>query len=431
MCYALKDSSLDLIYTDYLDLLFKDSDKGFISLFKKNKSSVYQRHYKKELLNEAIEEYLSNDWNLDLYMSLNTFITPKRTLESLRYLNALFIDIDCYKMNMSKESVLYFIENDLYGTDIPIPTFIIDSGRGLYLVWLIDRVPSKAYPLWKALEHKFYNALKEFGADPKALDPTRVLRVPGSINSKSLTKVEILEYNPYRYTLQQLKEDYLPIIEKKVKEKKKQKRTIVNIYNSFTLHSARIKDLETLAELRNYSLEGTRELFLFLYRYYNELVSDKETALEKAIEMNNMFSKPLRISEVVGSTKTNYLGKYNYTNEKLVEVLDISEEEMKHMTTIISKAEKYKKNNERRKKERRNEKGLTKREEAKREKLINILKLDKLGKETHEIAKELNISTRTVRLYKKELNENAQLREELEKNFLKSKKLRKSIMKTK
>ncbi len=53
--------------------------------------------------------------------------------------------------------------------------------------------------------------------------------------------------------------------------------------------------------------------------------------------MDNMFSKHISASEVVSSTKINYLGKYNYINEKLVEALDISEEEMQHMTIIISK----------------------------------------------------------------------------------------------
>ena len=345
MCYALKDSSLDLIYTDYLDLLFKDSDKGFISLFKKNKSSVYQRHYKKELLNEAIEEYLSNDWNLDLYMSLNTFITPKRTLESLRYLNALFIDIDCYKMNMSKESVLYFIENDLYGTDIPIPTFIIDSGRGLYLVWLIDRVPSKAYPLWKALEHKFYNALKEFGADPKALDPTRVLRVPGSINTKSKTVVSILDEIDYIYDLREIQKEFLP--ELKPKEKKKGRLKKINyIYRERSLYYARIQDITKLCELREYDLRGHREVILFLYRYYLcSFTEDVQKALEDVLELNSMFIYPLKENEVIRATRSAekcYLDKnkeYKYKNDTLIEILEITEDEEIQMRTIISNRE--------------------------------------------------------------------------------------------
>ena len=417
MCLALESKELKLSYRDLIDLTYKENDKGFITLFKKNKKGIMQRHYRKDTIGTAIEGYVSGGWDLDLYTTLNTFVAPQRTIETLRYLNALYIDIDCYKMNMSKESVLFFLEEDLYGVDIPVPTFVVDSGRGLYLIWLIESVPSKALPLWKALQYKFYNALKQFGADPKALDPARVLRVIGSCNSKSFSNVEVLEYNPYRYTLKELKEEYLPFVEKKVqKEKPRKKRTIVNIYNPYTLALARIKDLEKLAELRNYNLEGMREIYLFLYRYYISIVEDQETALTKTLHMNNMLALPLRETEVIRDTKSNYIGKYNYSNSKLIEILEITDAEMDEMCTIVSKEKKYEKNNERRKKARRRN-GLTKREIAKREKMIQILKYINLGKQTHEISMKLDISKRTIQLYKKELEENIELREELQKEL--------------
>ncbi len=558
MCLALEPKELKLSYRDLIDLTYKENDKGFITLFKKNKKGIMQRHYRKDTIGTAIEGYVSGGWDLDLYTTLNTFVAPQRTIETLRYLNALYIDIDCYKMNMSKESVLFFLEEDLYGVDIPVPTFVVDSGRGLYLIWLIESVPSKALPLWKALQYKFYNVLKQFGADPRALDPARVLRVIGSCNSKSFSNVEVLEYNPYRYTLKELKEEYLPFVEKKVqkekprkkrtscnsksfsnvevleynpyrytlkelkeeylpfvekkvqKEKPRKKRTIVNIYNPYTLALARIKDLEKLAELRNYNLEGMREIYLFLYRYYISIVvvniynpytlalarikdleklaelrnynlegmreiylflyryyisivEDQETALSKTLHMNNMLALPLRETEVKRDTKSNYIGKYNYSNSKLIEILEITDAEMDEMCTIVSKEKKYEKNNERRKKARRtngfnysnsklieileitdaemdemctivskekkyeknNERrkkarrtnGLTKREIAKREKMIQILKYINLGKQTHEISIKLDISKRTIQLYKKELEENIELREELQKEL--------------
>ena len=61
------------------------------------------------------------------------------------------------------------------------------------MVWSIEKVPYKALSLWKAVQEYLYSQLKEFGADRKALDVTRILRVPGSINSKSGTRVTILE----------------------------------------------------------------------------------------------------------------------------------------------------------------------------------------------------------------------------------------------
>lgn len=50
-----------------------------------------------------------------------------------------------------------------------------------------------AIPLWDAVQRHINNALKEFGADANALDPTRVLRVVGTKNSKRQSTVGILD----------------------------------------------------------------------------------------------------------------------------------------------------------------------------------------------------------------------------------------------
>ena len=45
-------------------------------------------------------------------MILNFFNNRSRKLIHLKELKALYFDIDCYKMNLSKEAVKYFMEND-------------------------------------------------------------------------------------------------------------------------------------------------------------------------------------------------------------------------------------------------------------------------------------------------------------------------------
>ena len=105
------------------------------------------------------------------------------------------------------------LEADYFNKSIPRPNLIIDSGRGLYLIWLLNSVPSKALPLWKSIEEYLYSVLKPFGADRQALDPTRVLRVPGSINSKSKTIVKVIEQYDYIYDLREIQNEYLPELE--------------------------------------------------------------------------------------------------------------------------------------------------------------------------------------------------------------------------
>ncbi|MGU9279244.1 DNA-binding response regulator, partial [Clostridium perfringens] len=107
-----------------------------------------------------------------------------------------------------------------------------------------------------------------------------------------------------------------------------------------------IQDIIKLCELREYDLKGHRELILFLYRYYLcSFTEDIEKALNDVLELNSMFRQALSEREVIRATRSAercYLDKnkqYKYKNETLIELLEITEEEQKYMTIIISKKE--------------------------------------------------------------------------------------------
>ena len=72
-------------------------------------------------------------------ITLNTFYKTYRRIEYLRELNALFIDLDTYKTDFTKEQILMNLNENYFWKNIPTPNFIIDSGRGLYLIWLIKK----------------------------------------------------------------------------------------------------------------------------------------------------------------------------------------------------------------------------------------------------------------------------------------------------
>ncbi|WP_294667668.1 hypothetical protein, partial [uncultured Fusobacterium sp.] len=294
---------------------------------------------------------------------------------------------------------------DFYGTKIPQPNFLIDSGRGLYYVLLIEPVPSMAMPLWYAVQRYLYNELKEFGADANALDPTRVLRVVGTVNSKSNSNVEMLDMNNYQYTLREIQEEYLPEISEKREKKKGRPKKVVSLFNEYSLYHARILDIIKICELRNYDVKGHRELILFLYRYFTCcFIQDPEEALQKALELNSMFKEPLTEREVITDTKSAekaYIDKkYKYTNAKLIKILDITLEEQMYLKTIISGKEKYRRSAEeqkaKKKASRRNEKGLTKKQQELEDLKIKINKLKNKGNSVREIAKILGISKSKV-----------------------------------
>jgi hypothetical protein len=51
-----------------------------------------------------------------------------------------------------------------------------------------------ALPRWAAVQRQLNSAFKDFGADPFAMDAARVLRLEGSVNSKSGRVVRVLHY---------------------------------------------------------------------------------------------------------------------------------------------------------------------------------------------------------------------------------------------
>jgi len=396
---AIKLREIDKINIDesikHLKNLHKDS-QGYITVASKT-LEYSQWHYKREDLLERTEEIIND---INAYVSQNTFYRPQRRIENIKELRAIYIDIDCYNSKYTKEAVKYFLENDLYKSKIPIPNYLIDSGRGLYYVILIKPVPSMALPLWYAVQRYLYNILKPFGADANALDPTRVLRIVGTLNSKSGTCVKVLDKYDYEYSLKEIQKEYLPEIFEKKKGKGRPKK-MVSLFTEYGLYHARVLDIAKICELREYDVEGHREIILFLYRYYSAcFTEDAEEALRRALELNAMFKKPLPENEVIKDTKSasrayeNRL--YKYTNTKLIEILDITLDEQQHLKTIISGKEKYRRNakNQKanKKAKRRNENGLTNKQQELKDFKTKVKDLKSQGLSLRTIAKELDIS---------------------------------------
>ena len=343
----------------------------------------------------------------NIYITLNTFYKTYRRLECLKELNALFIDLDTYKTGFTKEQILMNLCENYFGKNVPIPNLIIDSGRGLCLIWLIKKVPSMALPLWKAAEEYLYKTLKEFGADRQALDATRILRVPGSINSKTHTEVKIIDNYDYLYELREIQNEYMPELSEKVSKKRGGPKKVKYIYRERSLYYARLQDIIKLCELREYDLKGQRELILFLYRYYLcYFTEDIEKSLNDTLELNNMFRQPLREKEVVSATKSaetvfkNQNKDYKYKNETLINLLQISDEEQREMKTIISKEEYKRRNNEYNKKkyrEKLKKSGKITKEEQMSQRRTKIKDLLAKGLVRKEICLQLDISIKTYK----------------------------------
>jgi len=397
--------------------MIPSKDKAFIPIAEKEFKQFIQWHYKYSNLPSLVGK-------IDNYMSMNTFWKTYRRLEYLKELTTIYVDIDYYNTNFSKEAVLFKLAQLIEEKKLPQPSIKIDSGRGLYVIWKIEQVPSQALPLWQTIENHFVDLLSEFGADPLAKDACRVLRVPGTINSKNNSSVGILEVIPELvYTLRGLQEEYLPTLkvltkeeveEKGVKKRSPNSNKLARLFNIYNLNYTRIIDLITLCELRSFNLPSQRELVLFLYRLWTNLFcEDKKTALDRTLELNSQFSYPLSACEATSATRSaekafdawesgetvKWQGRevrkgYNYTNKTLIDILGITQEEQIHMKTIIGTTEKYRRKNEKRTP--RNEVGLTSREQATQDRIKTIKSLHAKGMTQLEIAKTLGINQGTV-----------------------------------
>ena len=347
---------------------------GYITLARKVNGKFIQRHYKPEQLAEHLSECMGED----IYYSQQTFYKPQRRIENIRQLRSLYVDVDCQNMGYDPEWVVGKLELEQFRQTIPEPNLIIYSGRGLVLIWLIEPVPYKALPLWNSIQRYLLDQLKDVGSDPKAADASRIFRIAGSVNSNNGAKVHVEYRHDYRYDIRGIQYDYLPELTPKPKTEKKKrgrKKKIIHLFNTYSLNHARILDITKLVELRNYEVDGYREVICFLYRYWMCCFSnDTEDAYRQTKELNSTFTHPLPEKELKRATKSaekaykaksskeaNEMAKkrgypgagYNISNAKLIKWLDISQEEMVDLLTIINPAEKRRRDLERKEKKRR------------------------------------------------------------------------------
>ena len=407
------------------------TNNEYIALAKKHKK--WQQKF--TLLPNIWKDFVG--LNENSFATPNTFIAPKRQIESIGLLKALYADIDDHTHEFRFASVLYFFEEDFFGSRVPWPNAVVETGRGMHLYWLIEPLPPDKLPLWQLTQDFLLDALSDITdyfpqekvtVDKRVRDATRLLRLPGTLNTKTNTVVKLYQYDIERYSIEEILAEYFSDIdytkilrtnqvrkEKSSKNNNKSKLNVSKLFNAYTLHYSRLLDIAKLQELRDgycrvdgeLVTTGQRELMCFLYRYYSCLfLHDEEEALRQTLEFNKRFVEPLSENEVISATKSAEKAfkewqetgkrKYNYRNSTLIELLEITEEEQKHLKTIISTNEKYRRNNRRRWKERRGEDGMTKSEREKVETATKVLELKNKGMTQVQIARQLGINQSTV-----------------------------------
>ncbi|CEP45199.1 putative replication protein [[Clostridium] sordellii] len=446
------------------------NNTGYFSLNTKS-DRLYTRFLKDIPDYNLVMNYLSLQ---DLYVSLNSFYVPKRKIACVRQINCFGIDIDYYKIpkykNKTCSEMINIMRADGMFSDLE-PSFYEDSGQGLYIFYLIYDIPKQCIKTWNKTEKKLLEKFEKYGADKNAKDLARVLRLAGSINSKTGKRARLIlpKQEPVRYKLREITDIILPTLpytkeewlklkkerKKKKAEYKKQWEERVNkisyIFNPHSLNYKRMNDIQKLIELRANSIDGIRNTAFHLYSlfaFYTYGTTEHEKVWNNLKDLNNSLTEPLQEQElldiynsskeqglnyekILNEYNTNHLkenkvkylrqnGCYIYSNQSIIDKLQITENEMEKLNILIDYDEKL---NRKRAKYQENKDTINKiRREKYQEKLKKQGKMSKKeqlqiiyekikslrmeGLKNNDIAQALSLPTKTLKRHITYMNKN-------------------------
>lgn len=299
-------------------------------------SDLYDRLY-------PIEEF--KQWctqlrgETDVYFSLNSFYRKKKLASEVRHINAFCLDFDFYKLKRYEtyEPAAFYevIRRHLELT----PTAVVDSGRGLYVIYAFQHCSYHMDRLYHSVMKHFLKKFEKYGMDPRALNTTQVIRLPGTINSRTGRTVQVLESNDTAYTLQQLAKQ-LPWSKEKIsvhkKEGKKKRKVDWDLSKRRPYFDGYFKDFKTLIALRNRKreYEGYRETLLWIAREKATWLGYTiDESVQLANKLNEQFHHPLTAEQVEKQCRPSS-NRAGCNIDTIIDRLQITAEEQQHMKVL-------------------------------------------------------------------------------------------------
>lgn len=321
--------------------LFLNRDNSIKNITIMNQGAVTHQLY---LDSETIKDLYIRD-DRDYYITVNDLEAHRRESSDVIALNGFMVDIDYRDKGLTEQGALHLAYDIMKQKNIFQPSMIFSSGRGFWMIWKIETVVNGTTNItrtWRQIQSDLVNAFSGIGADPAVKAPNNLMRLPGSINQKNGRLTHLINYTGNEYTLRQ----FIDEISTYDAEKQPKRRTgkLNHLFNEYNLNLTRYHDIVKFIELRNFDIEGQRNILLFLARNFLNLAETPDA--DKLIaELNGKLIDPLTDKEL------SYLNKdskqYHYTNKRLIEVMDITPSEQRHMATIISSNERARRIKER------------------------------------------------------------------------------------
>ncbi|WJM91616.1 hypothetical protein QDY63_01450 [Pseudomonas brenneri] len=392
---------------------------------KQYKNGFEQKTIEVQNLKETLKSY---DSAVDCYITSNQFIFG-RSEAKLCNLVMLSCDLDTYKTekykNTTHDELIKDVKEICLLNSLPFPSTIMYSGNGYYLKWIFTE-KVKAFKVskehramlkapttvekWKIAQRVINKLFEDFGSDTKALDVARLLRLCGTINSKTGKRAELLETNEnhsFDYLLDVLKahttqEDQDGVLPKQKKpkvsqikpvklksavkslivindEKKQEPNKNFIAKNTRTLAKARYEDLLKLIEIRG-DVNGERMNFVFWicnfmsitgrmnYLEFEEQAKKIGDRIFKSTDwrFGDLSTLEDKIKEynlktIIKAGEKSYIPLYTPKNSTLISIFNITEDEQKILKTIIS-ADEIKRRDRERKTAIRRKKGMKEQE---------------------------------------------------------------------
>jgi len=302
----------------------------------------------------------------DCYAGLTLYYRNWRCASTVRWLPCCFVDLDCYKQGFTTDQAKAHLLEICRAHDIPEPTDITHTGRGLLARWELE--PVRAWPevvaTWNGIQAKLCDLFESIGADHGARDCARVSRPDGTINSKSGAMVHTVKGSGDAYTLEQMALALGVLTRPRWKKQTKRIRvkTSVGVLvpknpKQFTLAVEalrRIADLTELVQLRGTIHAGHRWNFMVAWVHSAKMASwPEDTIREQAHMFNDGWENGLEHGEVESAVqqgirqveKKNKRGKvvsvpaFKLTSQTIAQRLGITPVEQTYMATLVSSEE--------------------------------------------------------------------------------------------
>lgn len=286
----------------------------------------------------------------DAYFSVNGYFRPgTHETSDLRRLNACYADLD-HRFTLSFPEAVHQIMDLQENGDIPPASIISRSGTGSWLFWLLhdedSDLPPRAWPekidIYRGIMQSIHNRIRDLApalqADPKALDPSRITRIPGSLHSGASRRVHYMQQHDeagavFRYTLDELAEIFgVDLQPDKTKQRDPARRRVPKRINGLrALAAQRLAEFWLLFDHRG-GLQGP-PVTKPGCRYYGALILVKllrdsgyppEKVQHEVRSMARQCQPPLSGREVVKALSATPL---KISNAKLCSWLQVSSEE--------------------------------------------------------------------------------------------------------